>query len=404
MASGSAAAWPSAFVVICCPVSGKKDAVQVLERDFWPQVRKLGIVCELQLTAHAGHAVELAEAAARAGKGVVAVGGDGTLHEVMDGLIRAGALQRTVLAVLSQGTMNCLSHSAALPDAAALPALLAAKSSRPQSLMRVQDETGKIKTICFEAMYLGVGYKPAKGAQEYRNSFIGPFGGIMLNLIRANLFPASTAIAGTLTMWPKQGGAPRVVKDKFFWIVICQRNPYNGVITPDSTWVSWVTLDNFPGFGRMMDAFSPPMEFQSGVTGMLEGHVEVAKVTWEQDVGTIGVCLDGDPMEGGKVLTVEHMSKAWTVVADKTFPSKITDKLIKARPLTAYGRRGLEANPPPKDLLFPLREQLAQPATLSKRSPALLYASVLVVAGAVCYAYMAMQPNLATLWGAKAGR
>ena len=46
----------------------------------------------------------------------------------------------------------------------------------------------------------------------------------------ANLRPASTAIPGTLTLTLKETGEALVLKDTFFWIVACLRNPYNGCL------------------------------------------------------------------------------------------------------------------------------------------------------------------------------
>jgi diacylglycerol kinase (ATP) len=64
--------------------------------------RRLGSV-ELQCTERPGHAIHLAREAASAGQAlIVAVGGDGTLHEVANGILDAGA--RTVLGYVGMGT------------------------------------------------------------------------------------------------------------------------------------------------------------------------------------------------------------------------------------------------------------------------------------------------------------
>jgi diacylglycerol kinase (ATP) len=71
--------------VIFNPTAGKNRAWHRLE-----QIRKTwGAHAEFRPTQHAGHAIELAEQAARAGFAVVAAaGGDGTAHEVLNGLMR----------------------------------------------------------------------------------------------------------------------------------------------------------------------------------------------------------------------------------------------------------------------------------------------------------------------------
>lgn len=73
-------------------------------------------------------------------------------------------LGKVVIGLLSQGTMNFYWHSARLPDPKELATFLADGSCRAQSLMKVSTSNGSIQTNCFEAIYIGVGYEPAKGA------------------------------------------------------------------------------------------------------------------------------------------------------------------------------------------------------------------------------------------------
>ena len=84
----------------------------------WPAMcLQAGVAVEVVLTTHKGHAVELAKKYGTADCGLVAVGGDGTIHEVMDGLIEKGNLAEVPLGLLSQGTMSecCRSLRAAHP-------------------------------------------------------------------------------------------------------------------------------------------------------------------------------------------------------------------------------------------------------------------------------------------------
>ena len=71
--------------VICNPTAGKQRGRRRLE-----QIRKTwGGNVEFRPTQYAGHAIELAEQAVREGFPVVAAaGGDGTAHEVLNGLMR----------------------------------------------------------------------------------------------------------------------------------------------------------------------------------------------------------------------------------------------------------------------------------------------------------------------------
>jgi len=92
----------------------------------WPRVRallkSLGLRFEHRMTEAPGHAVELAHEAVGAGcEYVVAVGGDGTVNEVVNGLHRAAALPTTVLGVIGTGTggdyLRSLDAPRLFPDA-----------------------------------------------------------------------------------------------------------------------------------------------------------------------------------------------------------------------------------------------------------------------------------------------
>jgi YegS/Rv2252/BmrU family lipid kinase len=108
---------PNGFYVVLNPAAGRGAAGRA-----WPAVRAVlqgaGSRVELAETARHGHAEELAEAAARAGwAAVVAMGGDGTVHEVANGLLRAadGEVTRAALGIVPVGSGNDFSLLAGLP-------------------------------------------------------------------------------------------------------------------------------------------------------------------------------------------------------------------------------------------------------------------------------------------------
>jgi diacylglycerol kinase (ATP) len=86
----------------------------------WPEIQRraaaAGLVGETVVSERPGHLVELAERAAIGGAGLlVAVGGDGTVHEVVNGLIRSGRSKEVHLAVLSRGTGKDFVRSLRIP-------------------------------------------------------------------------------------------------------------------------------------------------------------------------------------------------------------------------------------------------------------------------------------------------
>ncbi len=88
--------------VIFNPASGKGQAGRRLAQ----LGKQWGAHAQFQPTAHAGHGVDLARAAAQAGFGiVVAAGGDGTVHEVANGLLQSG--RRNIgFAIIPLGSAN----------------------------------------------------------------------------------------------------------------------------------------------------------------------------------------------------------------------------------------------------------------------------------------------------------
>ena len=86
----------------------------------WPEIRerltRAGVTGEVLLSERPGHAVELAEEAARSGaRLVVAVGGDGTVNEAVNGLVRAGRNHEVELAVIPRGTGRDFARSLGIP-------------------------------------------------------------------------------------------------------------------------------------------------------------------------------------------------------------------------------------------------------------------------------------------------
>ncbi|AQX72859.1 diacylglycerol/lipid kinase family protein [Dehalococcoides mccartyi] len=92
--------------VIVNPVAGARSTEQK-----WPHIsrlmRDMGFSYDFQYTESQGHAIEIARTAALNGYPyLVAVGGDGTINEVVNGILTASQDQKTLMGVVDTGTGN----------------------------------------------------------------------------------------------------------------------------------------------------------------------------------------------------------------------------------------------------------------------------------------------------------
>ena len=126
--------------------------------------------------------------AARDGRRVVVVGGDGSVHAVVRALDRAGALDpREAVGIIPRGTGNDLARTLGLPQDPAEAATVALTgTARPLDLIR-DDEGG----LVVNAVHVGVGAEAGAEAVRFKDR-LGPAA-----------FPLGAAIAGVTS-----GGSP----------------------------------------------------------------------------------------------------------------------------------------------------------------------------------------------------
>ena len=101
--------------VIFNPVAGARSTHRK-----WPlisqRLREVGLSFDHEYTEGVGHAVELARAAASDGyRYLVAVGGDGTVNEVANGILSSTNLRRITLGIVSTGTGSDFVRSVGIP-------------------------------------------------------------------------------------------------------------------------------------------------------------------------------------------------------------------------------------------------------------------------------------------------
>lgn len=103
-------------ILILNPAAGQGRAAH-LGRSLRERVRGLGSGARLVETVAPGHAEELARAAAGEGHDrIVVIGGDGTIQEVVNGLLhRPGGVEPLAVAIVPGGSGNDLARSLALP-------------------------------------------------------------------------------------------------------------------------------------------------------------------------------------------------------------------------------------------------------------------------------------------------
>ena len=118
-------------------------------------------------TVYPTHAIELAHQAGLEGYDVVvAVGGDGTVHEVVNGLMQIPAEKRPMLGIVPVGSGNDFAHAAGVPlrpDHALMHALTAEPKNVDIGLLR--DERGRVE---YWDNTLGIGFDTVVTLRSHR--------------------------------------------------------------------------------------------------------------------------------------------------------------------------------------------------------------------------------------------
>ena len=146
---------PRKVRLILNPMADMGHAWQVA-RDLRPIIEEHGDA-DWSGTVYPTHASQLAKQAGEQGYDmVIAMGGDGTVHEVINGLMQVPAAQRPMLGVVPLGSGNDFAHAIGMP-ASPTQALKRALEGEPQpvDLGVVRDEHGR--TEYFDNS-LGIGF------------------------------------------------------------------------------------------------------------------------------------------------------------------------------------------------------------------------------------------------------
>jgi len=170
------------FIAIVNPAAGGGKSAK-LANEKLVQLRENGLQIDVATTSDRGHAIDLAaEGYAQGYRKFIAVGGDGTAHEILNGLFgQAKAQERVALGFLPLGTGNSFLRDFAQDGAdAAFRALLEGRK-RHVDLVRLTHSTGKLYSINI----LSLGFTADVGALTNRYfKRLGPLGYLLGVFVR----------------------------------------------------------------------------------------------------------------------------------------------------------------------------------------------------------------------------
>jgi diacylglycerol kinase (ATP) len=183
-------------MVILNPIAGKgKAAERIPEVEALLAARK--IEYELRLTQGVWHAAELAREAAQEGFDVVvAAGGDGTVNEVINGLMLSHARGDTIptMGVLAIGRGNDFAYGADLPEnLEACVEVLAKGESRPMDVGRVVG--GDYPQGRFFGNGLGAGFDTIVGLEAAKLKHVHGFMAYVIGALKTFImYPAAPEV------------------------------------------------------------------------------------------------------------------------------------------------------------------------------------------------------------------
>jgi len=192
---------PRKVKLILNPIADMGNAWRVAN-DLRPIVAEYG-QADWSGTVYPTHAVELAHQAGLDGyELVVAVGGDGTVHEVINGLMQVPENQRPILGIVPVGSGNDFAHAAGVP-LEPVEALTHALKSEPSiiDMGRLADEHGRVE---YFDNTLGIGFDTVVTLRSHKIPFLRGFLMYLVAVIQTIILdfdPAPMHIETEKTTW-----------------------------------------------------------------------------------------------------------------------------------------------------------------------------------------------------------
>jgi sphingosine kinase len=158
-AAHPSAARPGRVCVVINPASGTGRAAAAFERDVRPALAAAGIEYDVHVTRGAGHATSIVRALDPAATAAVAVlGGDGTAHEALQGLLQRpdwAAAAAVPLLQAPAGSGNALAASSGLWSVAAAAHALVKGAAVPLDVMSVMQPSARDRYYGFLSVTYG---------------------------------------------------------------------------------------------------------------------------------------------------------------------------------------------------------------------------------------------------------
>jgi len=216
------------FAVVVNPRGGKRRGMKVLQR-VKPVLAASGAELEILVTQGPGHAGQIARTLDLSGlDGICVVGGDGTVHEVADGLMQRGGPISVPLGIIPAGTGNTLHQHLQCDDPLEAARRIAAGDTQPLDVTRVTMRD----RVAFCVDIVGWGAVADINGTAERLRLLGPpryAAAALWHILRARPRRAKLVLDG------------RSIDDDFLFIIGCNAK-FTGSAMAKSTSSSFVAL------------------------------------------------------------------------------------------------------------------------------------------------------------------
>ena len=129
------------------PHGGVKQGRQILEK-VRPAFEEAGVALQIHETERQGHATELARELDLTGlSGLCVIGGDGTLHEAINGMLARDTADRVPIGMIPGGSGNSFMETVGLLDPVEAAAAICGGSPRGIDVARVESADGTIYIV-----------------------------------------------------------------------------------------------------------------------------------------------------------------------------------------------------------------------------------------------------------------